>query len=196
MVLFFSCYLINCDVDEPARVTALWDAGNSEQKSQPCRIIASLGEVLTSRGRTECSWASASMELPPNSPPEAPCRRRSLVNIKQHFSYCCGMLRVWGPPRGTQRLTWQPYRNQTTLTFSSNDISVIREGREKQPCWIISEKSVLGSVGTADHQGKWPSRVLFFFKRTSWWTHHFGVCYGDFWAIRSCPNSNRALMTS
>ena len=149
----FSCYLIDCGVDEPAGVPDLGEVGNTEQKSQPCRVIASLEKVLTSWGRMKCSWASVSMECPFNSPPEAPCRRRSLINIKQHFSYCWWGAESVRPPRGTQRLIWQPHWNRTTLTFSSTDISVIREGHEKQPCWIISRKLVLGSVGTADHQG-------------------------------------------
>lgn len=72
------------------------------------------------------------------------------------------MLRVWCP-LGALRLTWQPHWKRTTLTFSSNDISVVREGREKQPHWMIPAKSVLGSVATADHQERGPSRVPFFF---------------------------------
>lgn len=111
------------------------------------------------------------------------------------------MLRVWCP-LGALRLTWQPHWKRTTLTFSSNDISVVREGREKQPHWMIPAKSVLGSVATADHQERGPSRVPFFFMRTFLFlvnpfsSFHVGAWYSDSGAVRSCPNSKRTWMMS
>ena len=160
MVLFFSCYLIDCGVDEPAGVTDLGDVGNTEQKSQPCRIIASLEKVLTSWGRTKCSWASASMECPFNSPPEAPCRRRSLINIKQHFSYCWwGAESVRPPSRHSEA--------HLTATLKSHNTHFLLYWyfSHQRRSWKTAMLDNFSEISTRECRDSWPPGEHFSFSR-------------------------------
>lgn len=123
--------------------------------------------MLTSKGRAECSWALASMELSLNSPPEAPCRRHSLVNIKQRFPYCKGVRPPSGHTKAHLTATLKLYNTPFLLKWYLS---------HQRSLWKTATLNNFWEIGTRKCEEswplvKWPSTALFFLIWTGWWTH-------------------------
>ena len=93
IVFLFTLWPQKLCTDEPALVTGLWGCWKfwAEIPAKPNNCI-SWGGV--NRGRAECSWALASMELSLNSPPEALCKKAFISKYETALSVL--LVGCWG----------------------------------------------------------------------------------------------------